>query len=621
MGTSQPQPAAKETGTDRKLPIVQPATDAPHDPAITESSLNPLCQEALDAAFGPPQGATSCSASDTTSGAGTKTNPAELSGGGGGSTSWVPEYANFTNTVFGIGTGGDSQVASATPTAGDTTNTSTSSSSTWAAIWNVLEPKTGSQLASVSQNAQGEINGWTTKTANGSTIEATTNGVKETNQYGTTEQCRNGQVESTSADGTDHYTREANGMQRFEKQGGIDVTYNQSQGSAQVRDLPGGVQETMTGNGSDTGAGNVKTLPNGKQVYTSPESSSQANPADMKSDQLYFYAGDGTLAVKHNGNVYYYHRNHETDVVTANGTLHINNGRATFKSKDDHSAGAGVEVNSSNIEQVQQQVKDNKGQSILQSNGQGGTELNSKATAPKGVQIDQGQNQVQAKIPDCNDKHQTATVTAKQGRVEFDVPNELRTVTDTQGEIAYNEQPGHQNERLFSYNFTNHDFNTPDIDFTPQGTELAWNGDTISPDGTVTDDDGTALISGAATAQSSADSQAAEQEVAAVMQTLGSSPDGKMNVAALSGVAGDISRALMECAVANNPGPVSGLMAALDRVTAMSGAAIKPEQETQLAYNQGIFDQSGLQNILQSGNMTADAAVSAEVSRRNESAA
>ncbi|MGH7489320.1 MAG: hypothetical protein ACREMY_27530, partial [bacterium] len=262
-----------------------------------------------------------------------------------------------------------------------------------------------------------------------------------------------------------------------------------------------------------------------------------------------------------------------------------------------------------------------KGNSLVQTDSTGKVVLNQAAAAPQDVEIQQTQQAVTAKVRHATTRDETATVTVKSGCTDFSVPHEFRTHTDRGGETAYDDRPGHENERMFSYNFKTGDFNTPNIDFSPTKTTLGWNGDTIDANGNVSFSDGSSLYSAGQAEQAAADSQTAVQGAAqAVSEVTGRVGSGTVQAGdpgLLSARMGDITRCMAECLASGNPAPLASLLAAYDSCSALCNASFKPAEEAVQANVQGIFDPDTIARMQKGSQFqTVTGAVDAELSRR-----
>jgi hypothetical protein len=310
-------------------------------------------------------------------------------------------------------------------------------------------------------------------------------------------------VSDTSADGSKKYTDGPNGQTYKDAKTGADVTYNKGEKSAVERNIAGtGITEQELPNG------NWKTLPDGRQVFTSNGNSTDFDKTQVKAGKLYVFK-DGVVMTRKDGDVYSYHENGQSEIDTPQGQIQLKDGKVTFN---------GQTVSDENLQAIQQMLQSDQ---LIKKDPTSGRIIIDH-NEPQGMHIDNGRpDQVHVHIDNATTKGEGADVTAKPqdttatgqpaSTVTFDIPNEFRTVSSfPQGgsgqpqEQAVDLRPDHQVNgqppQLFDYNYSNGDLAVggdpnglnPDITFTPSQTDIGWDGTTVDPDtGAFTDSDGT----------------------------------------------------------------------------------------------------------------------------------
>jgi hypothetical protein len=312
-------------------------------------------------------------------------------------------------------------------------------------------------------------------------------------------------VADTSADGTKKYTDGPNGQHYTDAKTGADVTYNKGEKSAVERNIAGtGITEQELPNG------NWKTLPDGRQVFTSNGNSTDFDKTQVKDGKLYVFK-DGVVMTRHDGDVYTYHQNGQAEIDTPQGQIQLKDGKVTFN---------GQTVSDENLQAIQQMLQSDQ---LIKKDPTTG-KITVDHNEPQGMHINNAApDQVHVHIDNATTKGEGADITAKPqdtttsgqpaSTVTFDIPNEFRTVSSfPQGgtgqpqEQAIDERPGSQvngqPQQLFDYNYNTGALAVggdtsgldPDITFTPTQTDIGWDGTTVDPDsGTFTDSDGSTV--------------------------------------------------------------------------------------------------------------------------------
>jgi len=315
----------------------------------------------------------------------------------------------------------------------------------------------------------------------GDQTAADTKGVKATvdgqGRRTVTDASGDGRSDTIGPDGKDHYQ---------DKRTGADVVYDHKDKSATVKDIAGtGITEQATEQGT------WKTLPDGRQVFTSTGNSTDFDKTKIVEGKLYVFK-DGVVETKKGDNLYTYHKNGQAEIDTPQGQIQIKDGKVTYK---------GQTVSEENLDRIQDELGSHD---LIHRDAATGA-ITIDRSAPAGMHVDNAQpDAVKVHIEKATVKGEAADITVKPAdtppgaaqptpaTVTFDVPNEFRTQTTFPPEGSQ-QQPDEraidlrsgQPQQLFDYNLGNGDMTVgggpnganPDISFTPTDTQTSWDGD------------------------------------------------------------------------------------------------------------------------------------------------